>query len=411
MELVKLLKYVKEYVPFYQNIDCNSECDIEKIPIVNKNFIRSNLEAFLSNESENTKEEILSYLSTNTYKAKGWYNEKVLLGDIIIEETSGTSGTPFLCAKTSSERNELAMALWRMRKKIDKGVSPKNLFLFSHIPLNKENPNAYDYRPDHIYKLYSKIQDERVRWIHGTPVSFLNHIKIMKENEFDFDFSSLKYIECTGYYLREEVQKEIENHFGVKVINQYGCIETWPIALSSANNVLHVNEKAIFFEIIDDVGNVIRENNVVGRVVVTSLCMKLFPFIRYELGDYAMYVDEPDYDLPGRGIKLVEGRAVNIIKGIEGKKFGNILFLEIVKKARLVYKGLDVRYIQLVQTEENRIIIFINKIEQLADFVNEIRRLTKNELGKEFHYDVTILSEDEINRRNLEKPNIFLCQC
>ena len=100
-----------------------------------------------------------------------------------------------------------------------------------------------------------------------------------------------------------------------------------------------------------------------------------------------------------------------LIKGIEGKKFGNILFLAIVKKARLVYKGLDVRYIQLVQTEENRIIIFINKIEQLADFVNEIRRLTKNELGKEFHYDVTILSEDEINRRNLEKPNIFLCQC
>ena len=68
-----------------------------------------------------------------------------------------------------------------------------------------------------------------------------------------------------------------------------GCI-----ALQSATDEhCSICEETVYVEILDERGATVLPGQT-GRVVVTSLYNYATPFIRYEIGDYAMVSDQPD---------------------------------------------------------------------------------------------------------------------
>lgn len=413
MNIDKVIEYVKKNIPFYMKEEFKEFSSIEQFPCITKYMIREDYGSFISNELGSDKDKLVEMLETKTLSTKGWYNDFGVIRDVYVEETSGTTGVPFLCAKTEKERTKLGVFLWKERMLRDPKVSKDNYFQFSHIGRNMINPNAYDYQVDHLVQLYSDIKDKKMRWIHGTPNALINHIKVFKENEIELDVPDLKVIECTGSYLSTEEKQSIEAFFKVKVLDLYGSIETWPIALTCNNGIMHLLEKNVYFELIDSEGNVINETGKVGRVVVTTLRNHIFPLIRYTMGDYAIYLDRDQCscNCKGRMIKLLEGRENNIIKGLPNTRFGNKEFARIVATGKLKFPKLDLRYIKVIQNGLSDFEIWINEFDNSDAFIDLLHSIMEQEFDKSLTVTVKKLNAEQIDERKHDKPNIFICKC
>lgn len=119
----------------------------------------------------------------------------------------------------------------------------------------------------------------------------------------------------TAMILHDWQRAVIEQVFGCKVTNRYGCEEVSLIASEcEEHNGLHVNADSLYTEVQPD-----------GKLLVTDLCNRAMPLIRYQVGD--VVVPSNRVCRCGRGLPLierVEGRdadyvvtpAGNLISGI-----------------------------------------------------------------------------------------------
>lgn len=413
MKIEKLIEYIKKNIPFYQKNEYKDYKSIEQFPLITKYMIREDYGSFVSNGLGEDKDKLVDLLETKTLSTKGWYNEIGAVKGVFVEETSGTTGVPFLCAKSETERTRLGIVLWKERQNRDPLVNGENYFQFSHIRRNMINPNAYDYELNHLIDLYSQIKARKIRWIHGTPNAIINHVKVFKENGIRFFLPELKYIECTGTYLSSETKHLIEEYFDVTVLDLYGSIETWPIALTCNEGKMHLIEKNVYFELVDPEGNVINEKGIIGRVVATTLVNQVFPLIRYTMGDYAMYVDcaPCKCGCKGRVIQLVEGRDNNIIKGLPQTKFGNKEFARMVATVKLRFPELDLRYIKIIQNNVTDFEVWINDFGNVDEFVDSLKEIMQVEFEKILFVSVKKMTATQIDERKYDKPNIFICKC
>lgn len=400
---------IKSNVPYYQDLKFLKASHISQFPLMTKEFIRNNYELFISDHLRDIKDELLDYLVNPNVKAIRADNELFYSSDIIIEETTGTSGVPFRCFKTKKERMRLSAEIWKQRWGIDKGVTPLNLFQFSHIQLNRVKPDVYNFEIDNLVKIYNEIVQKKIRWIHSTPVILLRHIEVLRESSVFFDFSNLKYIELCGYFVNEEIKKVIQHFFQADIVNQYGSIETWPMALGYDLGHLHINDRIVYLELVTDTGEVITEENKIGEIVVTTLINENFPFIRYRTGDYAYYDNQDRSNvIECNCIKLVEGRECNLIRGLDKRIMGNHIFKKIIRSIHYRLNIYDLKYIQIIQEKENELHIFVNRINKFQKFRSLFERATSQELGISWVFHYTFLTKDELDLKIREKPNLFL---
>jgi len=97
-----------------------------------------------------------------------------------------------------------------------------------------------------------------------------------------------------GEMLRWEARALLAETFGCPVVDQYNCEEIGNIAWEcpAETGVYHVNTDACVLETVDDEGAPVPAG-VEGRVVVTNLFNRTMPFIRYDLGDRAVFRETP----------------------------------------------------------------------------------------------------------------------
>ncbi|AWM41958.1 Phenylacetate-coenzyme A ligase [Gemmata obscuriglobus] len=119
----------------------------------------------------------------------------------------------------------------------------------------------------------------------------------------------------TAMILHDWQRAVIEEVFGCKVTNRYGCEEVSLIASEcEEHNGLHVNADSLYTEVPAD-----------GKLLITDICNRAMPLIRYQVGD--VVVPSNRACRCGRGLPLierVEGRdadyvltpAGNLISGI-----------------------------------------------------------------------------------------------
>ena len=98
----------------------------------------------------------------------------------------------------------------------------------------------------------------------------------------------LERIISIGTVLTEDIRRVCEEAFGVQPIDQYGAQETGLLASECPwCGHFHINAETVLVEILDQDGRP-SPPGTAGRVVVTALYNYAMPFIRYELGDYAV---------------------------------------------------------------------------------------------------------------------------
>ncbi len=107
------------------------------------------------------------------------------------------------------------------------------------------------------------------------------------------EFAAPRAIGSTAAPLGDTVRARIESVLGAPVHDQYRCAEVpWMAGECALRDGLHVFADLRRLEIVDDDGRPLPPGNE-GHVVVTDLVNRVFPLIRYRLGDLSSMRGEP----------------------------------------------------------------------------------------------------------------------
>lgn len=171
----------------------------------------------------------------------------------------------------------------------------------------------------------------------------------------------------------------IEDVFQCKVTNRYGCEEVSLIASECERHEgLHVNNDALFIELIDHDGKTITEPNTPGRIVITDLWNQAMPMIRYEVGDMALWSEKPCSC--GRTLPMfsrIEGRIADYVITNKGEYVSGISLTE---NFACMVSG--IAQLQIVQEDLDRFVFNIVKAPDFDDStLNQIADLVRQRFG------------------------------
>jgi len=174
----------------------------------------------------------------------------------------------------------------------------------------------------------------------------------------------LKSVICGAEMLTKEYRKTIEECFGAKVFNMYGCWEFGPLGWECPEeHNMHINTNSVILEIVDSNGR--PKKSGVGEVVLTSLRNMTMPLIRYNIGDLASWGGECSCGRSLPVLKSIEGRCDDMITLPSGRKITPMTIL--VEYRGNIYKGIS-EY-QIIQERPD---LFVVKVVPTKDgFKNE----------------------------------------
>lgn len=189
-----------------------------------------------------------------------------------------------------------------------------------------------------------------------------------------------------GVYSTAEVlndwQRELmQQAFGCKVYNQYGCREVPNIAWECRLGNMHVFTDMVYLESVS-MGDE-------DRLLVSSLTNRLMPFIRYNIGDSGRVLDgECGCGLPFPLMEMGVCRQNDLIRTRDGKRFHPAYF------NRLLYGLRQIRQYQWVQTEADRIVLNLVAAERLsAENLAAIKASIRDEVDGQMRLTVSYLDE------------------
>lgn len=333
-ELTNLLTYSINNIPYYNEIfknapEKNHSELFKKFPIINKETIIRNYEDFIPFSAQKKIIDILfsdnDLLNTIEISGEKYY----------IESTSGSSGMPMKLVKTLNDKIKLGQKIWKMRNQITP-IDMKSFIDISHDKKYKNMP---------INDLINTINN--YKWIHLNTYDIEQIYKYSNNRSFE---KKTIILENNGSFLPVVDREKYEKELSVKIIDHYGCMEVWMIALGYDNQKLKINEN-IILKLVDESGNIINETDKPGNIVVTSLCQRGMPFIRYKLTDKAIFLDDNK-----KFIKLIP----NEDRIIKTKLYGNRVFKDIICYINSHYKINYFEKIRVVQKENQDFFVYIS---------------------------------------------------
>ena len=345
-KLFDIINYAYNESAFYKKIyddvkvkptDIASEEDIMKLPLVTKSMIQSNSESVISREF--TKFPKSSRLN--------------------IKRTSGSTGKYLKIYWYDRDEVRSMIPLWLVRNRKYNVSTDKNFCAFystmykanSIVDIHEitENNNylgfsKLDLTYEKMVEYYKRIIDFKPEWMMLQPSIAYMMAEIVKRENLP-TLPSLKYLELSGEHLFEQYRNEVQDVFGAKTVNMYGCNETNAIAIEINDNKLHVLTENVFIEVIKDGKQVFDEE---GDIYVTSLNNHAMPFIRYETGDRGI-LSKQNGELildvkTGRVseyISLKNGEKLNSYTISGAMEYTNESMQNVIKQYQAIQTGID----------------------------------------------------------------------
>lgn len=277
----------------------------------------------------------------------------------IIENTTGTTGKSLPIIKSQKERFMEALNLMKVRKKVSSKMELSTSMML--VQPTDKFIKSLDLRGDlDEYKhLIEYIKLKKPTWFFASSYIVNRLIEFVKKNELESRIrqNSIDFIETTSQVLLEDEKRDIESILGCKVVNNYGCREVWNIAYETAgDSKLYVNNENVIVELYSDEGDKITEDGCLGNVVITSLVHRIFPIIKYCIGDSArMFHDEQGKEY----LVLEQGRDFEKIKGTP--YFGTLVFRTVLRTLSYKYGINDINRIRIVQKEIREMDVYLDK--------------------------------------------------
>lgn len=402
IKLYKLINYVYEYVPYYKELFDKNNInpkkitkikDLEKIPILNKEIIRNNIEKF------KPRKKIFKYIN---------YFEN---------PTGGTTGTPLKYKISRKDRILSGCLLYRGwsnggYKLGDKmvflsgstlGISSKSKIsiIFQQYFRNIKKFSSFDMDKKTMLEFVYKINKFKPKFIRGYPTAIYSFSEfIEKEN---IKIYSPKSIFTTAEKLFPYMKKKIEKVFNCDVFDNYGLNDGGVSAYEcKLKNGLHIDTERAILEVVNKNNKQIKEGT--GKIIATDLYNYAFPFIRYETGDLTK-ITHKKCDCGLRTPRLIKiiGRSTDILITPEGKKIHGWLFLYIFWKYQ---KGIE-KY-QVIQSKIDKIDI---KIIKNKDFdINQLQIIKSIIIKRSKKWKINFIFVKKINSTKSGKYKFIINQ-
>lgn len=218
--------------------------------------------------------------------------------------------------------------------------------------------SAYNLSEEQMHKYIDKINRFKPDVILAYPSPLYHFSKFISAQ--GIELPPLHSILTSAETLMDNQRKTIENVFGCKIFNRYGCREFGNLGTEcEMHNGIHLFQDKFLIEILRD-GEPVNDGEI-GEIVVTDLHKYGMPFIRYRIGDLGTPGDT--CCACGRGFPLLQkldGRVFDIISTPDGRyisgTFWTLLFRSVdgIKSFQVIQKAKDKIDILLIKNNDFR---------------------------------------------------------
>lgn len=329
--LKNLIQHAKETVPFYR--DNVKGDDLEHFPVINKDTVRENYEAFRSSNFTNDKE-------------------------IKLVMTSGSTGAPFKVYHNINKRMRNSADMIYFMGRAGYELGKKILFMKVWNDINKKSLwtrfkenivpyNVFNYTDSDIAKLILDIENDSSE---KNLVCFASTCKVivdyMRNKGIKPKNYNIKSIITNSDALDNSVKDQMEYYFRAPTIARYSNIEGGMLAqqMPSQGYKYDVNLASFYIEILKMDEDEPATFGEIGRVVITDLFNYAMPLIRYYTGDLARWSDKTnEYGAPR--LEGIVGRSDELIRAADNKIVTSYVI------AANTWKYTEIRQFQFIQTD------------------------------------------------------------
>jgi len=313
--LINFIKFAYVNSPFYRELykdidmtEINTISDIKKLPIVDKEMLRKNINKVNTIDRQNG----------------------------VIAQTGGTTGKSLEVLYTPEDMMKRMATLDHFKSRVG----------FEHLEMRRATFNGQHIIPPHqrvnnfwrynaackqmIYSSFD-LTEENMKYyvqslnkfkphaIDGFFMSMVDIANYIERHNIEIEFTPVA-IFPTSEALTDEGRELLEKVFQCKVYDQYASSEGAPFVTEFENQVLHMELATGYIEHLDDRSD---------EVLVTSFTTHGTPLIRYKIGD-SMDFEKNDIDkhnaIEAPVVNNIHGRKLDFIYSADGAKIpsGNI---------------------------------------------------------------------------------------
>lgn len=257
------------------------------------------------------------------------------IGEVHIQKTSGSTGTPFSIPQDTCKRQRRIAELKYFGKIVGFDSHEKLIHLRSwnqwqkksNKQIRSENIIPFDvskFGAEEMEHLCHLIIEEEALCLRGYVSAFDMVAQYILESDKKWAFPSLRIIIAGGEALYDDVRDRIKRAFGCEVMSQYadeecGILAQERIPTSAENNVMYWNVASYIVEVLKMDTDEPAAFGEWGRVVLTDLHNYACPIIRYDCGDVAVQLPPNEYSHGYPIIGKLGGRRFDLTFTTDGK--------------------------------------------------------------------------------------------
>ncbi|WP_222983926.1 CoF synthetase [Flagellimonas meishanensis] len=344
--LSKILDHAVRTVPFYSALAAR-KMDLAKFPIVDKQLIRENFEAFRS----------------DSYKDK--HTHQVL--------TSGSTGKPFKILQDKAKRDRNTADTLFFAKRAGYNVGARLYYLrlwdkqYQKGKIKSFVQNMVTYSVDelndsNLAKLVSELNKDRSCINILAYTSALQTIcDYLEKNNAEPLKGRFCSIIAVAEALGNDVREQIGKYFGVEAISRYSNSENGILAQrfpKTESTSFEINWASYHVELLDLNEDKPVELGKPGRIVVTDLFNYSMPMLRYDTGDVGIM--EKDVISGHLTFTKIEGRKMDMFTNTKGEYISSHIIHHILQ-----FRGIE--QFQFIQEDFDEYVIKLKASKKLDE--------------------------------------------
>lgn len=269
--LDEMVRHAAARVPYYrQRLDLadwdSQPSALSALPILTKTAVRDHLADLLTDTADPTSTPVGHTGGSTGQPLAFWYDQE--------KHERMRAGMMRGFMMSGWRPGQKLLYLWGARQDVGKGG------VFGHrladVIAGERTLAALEYSEALLADWVARIRRWRPTLIYGYASALTELARYVAGRGLDLT-DSLMGVYSTAEMLDESQRSLMQQAFGCKVFNQYGCREVPNIAWECRHGGMHVMTDLVWLESVREAGE--------DRLLVTSLTNRLMPFIRYDLGD------------------------------------------------------------------------------------------------------------------------------
>lgn len=307
-KLQKLVLHANSNVAYYRNLfkehglephKVGSIADLSKLPLLTKEIIKTNFPDNIVAQNISRKKMILGGSSGSTGQPLQYYKTKESLGMLRAANLRGWYWTGFRLGDPY-----MKIATMPRNSLYKKAQDWLNRSFYVHSRSVSEAD---------IVSILQTLKSKKIQTLRGYPGTL--YLVASYAEEHPELRVPLKTIVTTSEPLYPHLREKIEAVFGCKIFDSYGA-EGAPIIFECpSHECYHVSPEIAIVEYIPS-----EADPNMYKLIYTDLCNYATPFIRYDIGDFAIPADRPcgcGRNMPA--IKALYGRDTDVLVTPSGK--------------------------------------------------------------------------------------------